>query len=87
MENNKKPPSTYTISTIEKEYKAFYADTGLLISELNNYATKNILKGNLGAYKGAILENMVVASFYICNKNVYFLLKYMKNHKKYRQII
>ena len=87
MENNKNHHPLILSRLLKKNIKLFYADTGLLISELNNYATKNILKGNLGAYKGAILENMVAASFYICNKNVYFLLKYMQNHKKYRQII
>lgn len=57
---------------VEKEYKAFYADTGLLISQLGNDAAEKVLNGQLGAYKGAIAENMVAIGFYSSNKNLYY---------------
>ncbi len=59
-------------SVISKEYKAFYADTGLLVSQLGNEAAAKILEGELGAYKGAITENMVAAGLYASSKKVYY---------------
>ena len=58
---------------IEKEYKAFFSDIGLLTSQLGRESGAEILKGNLGAYKGAIAENMVAAALY---QNGYELFYY-----------
>ena len=49
---------------IDKEYKAFYSDLGLLTSQLGEDVSERILKADLGAYKGAIAENMVAAALY-----------------------
>lgn len=43
---------------IPTEFKVFYADTGLLISQLDNGVAAKVLSGDLSAYKGAIAENM-----------------------------
>jgi len=50
-------------SKISTEFKVFYIDTGLLISQLGEDVPAKILSGDLGAYKGAIAENMVAATF------------------------
>lgn len=48
---------------ISTEFKVFYIDTGLLISQLGEDVPAKILEGDLGSYKGAIAENMVASSF------------------------
>ncbi|MBP5156606.1 MAG: AAA family ATPase [Treponema sp.] len=48
---------------IPEDFKAFYIDTGLLVSQLGEDVPARILSGDLGAYKGAIAENMVASSF------------------------
>lgn len=50
-------------SKIPTEFKVFYIDTGLLISQLGEDVPKKILSGDLGAYKGAIAENMIASAF------------------------
>ncbi len=48
---------------IPSEFKAFFIDTGLLLSQLGDEVPQEILKGNISAYKGAIAENMVASAF------------------------
>ena len=48
---------------IPSEFKVFYIDTGLLISQLGDEVPQEILKGNISSYKGAIAENMVASAF------------------------
>lgn len=48
---------------IDREFKVFYADTGLLISQLDHGTAAGVLNGNLSAYKGAIAENTVACAF------------------------
>ena len=48
---------------IATEFKVFFIDTGLLVSQLGDEVPVRILNGELGAYKGAIAENMVAAAF------------------------
>ncbi|MBR0474919.1 MAG: ATP-binding protein [Erysipelotrichaceae bacterium] len=57
---------------ISKEYKAYYADTGLLVSQLGNDAAAKILNGDIGAYKGAIAENVVALALYDNNRKLYY---------------
>ena len=47
---------------IANEFKVFFADTGLLVSQLDQGTAAGVLRGDLSAYKGAIAENMVAAS-------------------------
>ena len=47
---------------IPREFKVFFADTGLLISQLEHGTAAGVLQGNLSAYKGAIAENMVATA-------------------------
>lgn len=48
---------------IDSEFKVFFIDTGLLISQLGEDVPAKILSGDLGAYKGAVAENMVASCF------------------------
>ena len=57
---------------ISREYKVFFADTGLLVSQLGDGAALSILNGDLGAYKGAIAENMTAVGFHNSGKNLYY---------------
>ncbi len=57
---------------ISTEFKVFYIDTGLLISQLGEEVPAKILSGDLGAYKGAIAENMVAASFAKNDMDLYY---------------
>ena len=47
---------------IPNEFKVFFIDTGLLVSQLEPGTAAGILTGDLSAYKGAIAENMVASS-------------------------
>ena len=57
---------------IEKEYKAFFSDIGLLTSQLGRESAEKILRGELGAYKGAIAENMVASALYHSGYGLYY---------------
>ena len=57
---------------IDKEYKAFFSDIGLLTSQLGQESAEKILRGELGAYKGAIAENMVASALYHSGYSLYY---------------
>ncbi len=57
---------------IPTEFKAFYCDTGLLISQLGDDIPAKILSGDLSAYKGAIAENMVASAFATNDMKLYY---------------
>ncbi|MCQ2401475.1 MAG: DUF4143 domain-containing protein [Lachnospiraceae bacterium] len=57
---------------IPNEFKVFYVDTGLLISQLGDDVPMQILSGNISAYKGAIAENMVASAFAVCDLPLYY---------------
>jgi predicted AAA+ superfamily ATPase len=52
-------------------FKVYMRDTGLLVSMLDDGAQADIIKGNLGIYKGAIYENTVADGFSKRGKNLY----------------
>lgn len=57
---------------IPTEYKAFFIDTGLLVSQMGDEVPHNILSGNISAYKGAIAENMVASAFAVNGVQLYY---------------
>lgn len=59
-------------SKISREFKVFYADTGLLMSQLAHGTAAQVLRGELGAYKGAIAENMVASAFSANDLELYY---------------
>lgn len=46
-------------NAIQDQFKVYMADTGLFISMLEEGTVSSILQGQLGAYKGAIYENLM----------------------------
>jgi len=54
------------------EFKVYFADTGLLLSQLNYGVASNILDGDISAYKGAIAENMVAQALHSQNIMLYY---------------
>lgn len=57
---------------ISTEFKVFYVDTGLLISQLGDEVPGQILAGDISAYKGAIAENMVASAFVTNDMELYY---------------
>ena len=57
---------------IDREFKVFFADTGLLMSQLAHGTAAQVLRGDLGAYKGAIAENMVACAFCVDDRELYY---------------
>ena len=57
---------------IPTEFKVFYSDTGLLISQLDQDTVAKLLSGDLSSYKGAIAENMVAVAFMAHNLGLYY---------------
>ena len=57
---------------IPTEFKSYYIDTGLLISQLGDDIPAKILAGDLGAYKGAVAENMVASAFAVAGAKLYY---------------
>ncbi len=57
---------------ISSEFKAFVLDTGLLVSLLGIEAPGKILNNEIGAYKGAIIENITASSFVTAGLRLYY---------------
>jgi len=57
------------------EFKVYMCDTGLLIAMLEDGSQANIIKGNLGIYKGAIYENIIADIFTKLGKKLYYFEK------------
>jgi predicted AAA+ superfamily ATPase len=57
------------------EFKVYMRDTGLLVSMLDEGAAKEIIFGNLGVYKGAVLENIIADVFTKSGKALYYFEK------------
>ena len=55
-----KPLEAYKV---EDEFKIYMRDTGLLVAMLGENTAKEILLGDIGAYKGAIYENIIADIF------------------------
>lgn len=57
---------------IPREFKVFYADTGLLMSQLDASTPARVLAGDLSSYKGAIAENMVASTWLSLDAGLYY---------------
>ncbi|MBQ9059303.1 MAG: ATP-binding protein [Atopobiaceae bacterium] len=55
------------------EFKVFFADTGLLVSQLEQGTAAHILDGDLSSYKGAVAENMVASALASAEKELFYL--------------
>ena len=57
------------------EYKVYMRDTGLLVAMLEDGSQANIIKGNLGIYKGAVYENIIADIFTKLGKKLFYFEK------------
>lgn len=57
---------------IPSEFKAYFIDTGLLISQMGEETASRILSGDIGSYKGAIAENMVASAMAANGSKLYY---------------
>lgn len=57
---------------IPDQFKVFFADTGLLVSQLEQGTAARVLSGDLSAYKGAIAENAVAVALTAQNTDLYY---------------
>jgi predicted AAA+ superfamily ATPase len=53
-------------------FKVYMADTGLLVSMLDEGSAVDIIDGNLGIYKGAIYENIVAEALRKAGRKLYY---------------
>ena len=60
---------------IKDQFKVYMADTGLLISMLEEGTAWSIMQGNLGAYKGAIYENLMADILGKMGRKLYYFHK------------
>ena len=60
---------------LEDIFKVYMKDTGLFISMLEDGTQFDVLQGNLGAYKGAVFENLVADFFSKMNRKLYYFHK------------
>ena len=63
---------------IDKEFKVYMKDTGLLVTMLGTDMIQEILDGNFKIYKGAIYENIIAEIFAKNEKKLYY---YEKNNR------
>ena len=61
----------------DNHFKLYMADTGLLVSMLDEGTNIKIIEGDIGIYKGAIFENVVSQILYSNSNKLYF---YNKNN-------
>ena len=62
-------------NAIEDVFKLYMSDTGLFVSMLADGTQFDILQGNLGAYKGAIFENLIADIFGKMKRKLYYFRK------------
>lgn len=56
-------------------FKVYMADIGLLVEMLGSGTRADILKGNLGGFKGAIYENLMADTLHKKEQNLYYFQK------------
>lgn len=62
-------------NAINSEFKVYMSDTGLFISMLEEGTASSILQGQLGAYKGAIYENLMADILGKLGRKLYYYHK------------
>lgn len=62
-------------NSIRDQFKVYMADTGLFVSMLEEGTTSSIIQGQLGAYKGAIYENLIADIFGKMGRKLYYFHK------------
>ena len=62
-------------NSIRDQFKVYMADTGLFVSMLEEGTASSIIQGQLGAYKGAIYENLIADIFGKMGRKLYYFHK------------
>ena len=62
-------------NAIQDQFKVYMADTGLFIAMLEDGTAWSIMQGNLGAYKGAIYENLMADILGKMGRKLYYFHK------------
>ncbi len=62
-------------NAIQEQFKVYMADTGLFISMLEEGTAWSVMQGQLGAYKGAIYENIMADIFCKMGRKPYYFHK------------
>lgn len=62
-------------NAIDEIFKVYFQDTGLFVSSLEDGTQYDILQGNLYAYKGAIVENLIADIFVKQGRQLYYFRK------------
>ena len=56
----------------EDDFRLYLCDTGLLVSQYEDGTARDIISGNIGAYKGAIYENMIAQMLSASGHSLHF---------------
>ena len=62
-------------NAIQEQFKVYMADTGLFVSMLEDGTAGSIMQGQLGAYKGAIYENLLADILGKMGRKLYYFRK------------
>lgn len=62
-------------NAMDSVFKLYFQDSGLFVAMLEEGSAGDILMGNLGAYKGAIYENIIADAFGKMGKPLYYFRK------------
>ncbi len=62
-------------NAISSEFKVYMADTGLFVSMLEQGTASSIIQGQLGAYKGAVFENVMADVLGKMKRKLYYYHK------------
>ena len=62
-------------NSIRDQFKVYMADTGLFVCMLEEGTASSIIQGQLGAYKGAINENLIADIFGKMGRKLYYFHK------------
>lgn len=62
-------------SVIPNEFKIYFSDVGLFVSQLEEGTASDIVNDNLGIYKGALYEEMVADAFTKNGRKLYYFRK------------
>lgn len=65
---------SYPLEGVKKptEFKVFFVDIGLLVSQMGDDVPAKILSGDISSYKGAIAENVIASAFAVNGRKLYY---------------
>lgn len=76
--NLERPERPFEGNVRMNSFKVYMADTGLLVSMLEDGAQRDIINGDLGIYKGALYENIIADMLAKKGKKLYYFEKNSK---------